>query len=77
MQLESVSGLGEVITLEVQITELVQVADVHLFATDSVVEIEQVHRAAHSVLAILIRDDRAILQQVLHQTSHRSHESET
>ena len=74
VQLEGVGGFSEVVALEVQVAQFVEIADVHLLTTDLVVEVQQVDGAAHAVLAVLVRDDGAVLEQTFHQPRYRAHE---
>lgn len=67
VKLERVGGLCEVVAFQVQVAQLVEIADVHLLAADLLVEIQQVDGAAHPVLAVLIRDDGSVLEEPLHQ----------
>ena len=76
VQLQRVAGLGEVVALEVEVAQLVQVADVHLLPADLVVKVEQVDGAAHAVLAVLVRDDGPVLEQPLDQPRHCPHKLE-
>ena len=66
VQLKRVGRLGEIVAFQMQVAEFVEVSDVHFFATDFLVEIEQVHRATHPVLTVLVRDDGSVFQETLH-----------
>ena len=56
--------------------QLVHVANVHLLATNFAIEIQQVDCAAHSILAVFVRDDRAILEQPFDKMRYSSDEFE-
>lgn len=77
VQLERVSSFCEVVAFQVQVAQLVEIADVHFLAADLLVEIQQVDGATHAIFAILVRDDGSVLEEPLHQSSDGTDEFQT
>lgn len=73
IQFQRETRLRIILRLHMQSVQLVNVPQIHFLPIDLIlVEIQQIHRARHSLVAILFTlDDAAIVQQSFEQTRHR------